>query len=149
MNERKTALLKELDDARAYLNETLARLDADAEIYPGWKKREFIAHIAGWEAMCYEAFRDYRAGAPRRSYPFADTDAANEYFVAIRQSLPLQDVTVEYEINRFVIRQFLKDIPLEEYDQPVTFVWWQETVEQFVHGAVKHEMDHAADIRAL
>src|SRR5215213_6492183 len=58
MSDRKADLLKELDDARAYLNETLARLDDDTEIYPGWKKREFIAHIAGWEAMCYEAFRD-------------------------------------------------------------------------------------------
>jgi hypothetical protein len=118
-------------------------------IYPGWKKREFIAHIAGWEAMCYEAFRDHLAGTPRRSYLFSDTDAANDYFVAIRQSLPLQDVQVEYEINRFVVKQFLKDIPIEDYDQAVTFVWWQETVEQFIHGAVKHELDHAADIRAL
>jgi len=149
VSDRKTDLLKKLDDARATLNATLARINDDTLIYPGWKKREFIAHIAGWEAMCYEAFRDHQAGTPRRSYPFSSTDAANDYFVAIRQSLPLQDVTVEYEINRFVIRQFLKDIPVEEYDQPVTFVWWQETVEQFVHGAVKHELDHAADIRAL
>ena len=149
MSDRKIALLKELDDARVYLNDSLARLDDTTEIYPGWKKREFIAHIAGWESMCYEAFRDFLSGAPRRSYAFDNTDAANNYFVAIRQNLPLQDVTVEYEINRFVIRQFLKDIPEADYDQAVTFVWWQETVEQFVHGAVKHEMDHAADIRDL
>src|SRR5882724_5869864 len=124
MSDRKTDLLKELDNARAYLNTTLASIDTETVIYPGWKKREFIAHVAGWEAMCYEAFRDYRTGKPQRSYPFATVDAANDYFVAIRQSVPLQDVTVEYEINRFAIRQFLKDIPVEEYDQPVTFLWW-------------------------
>jgi hypothetical protein len=145
----KAALLKELDDAREYLNATLANIDDDCEIYPGWKKREFIAHIAGWEAMCYEAFRDHLAGAPRRSYPFSNTDAANDYFVAIRQSVPLQDVTVEYEINRAVVRRFLLSIPEADYDQPVTFVWWQERVGQFIEGAVKHERDHANDIRKL
>ncbi len=115
----------------------------------GWYKREFIAHIAGWEAMCYEAFRDHLAGTPRRAYAFANTDAANSYFVAIRQSLPLEDVRVEYEINRVVVKKFLNDIPAADYDQSVTFVWWQERVGQFIEGAVKHERDHAADIRAL
>lgn len=145
----KAALLKGLDEARDYLNATLALINDDFEIYPGWGKREFIAHIAGWEAMCYEAFRDHLAGTSRRAYPFADTDAANAYFVAIRQSLPLQDVRVEYEINRVVVKKFLNDIPEANYDQSVTFVWWQELVGQFIEGAVKHERDHAADIRAL
>ncbi|MBI1256337.1 MAG: hypothetical protein GC204_02595 [Chloroflexi bacterium] len=149
MTDRKTALLKELDDARAYLNETLARLDDDTEIYPGWKKREFVAHIGGWEAMCYEAFRDYRAGAPRRSYPYDNADAANAYLIAVRQNMPLVDMMVEYEINRLIVKQFLKEIPVEDYNQPVSFVWYQDTVEQFIHDTVKHERDHAADIRAL
>jgi hypothetical protein len=142
----KAALLKELDDARAYLNAALASIDDDFVIYPGWKKREMIAHIAGWESMCYEAFRDHLAGTPRRSYPFTDTDAANAYFVAIRQSMPLQDVSVEYEINRVVVRRFLSDIPEADYDQSVTFLWWQERVGQFIEGAVKHERNHAEDI---
>jgi hypothetical protein len=149
MSDRKADLLYLLDDAREYLNTTLALLDDDFEIYPGWKKCEFIAHVAGWEAMCYEAFRDHLAGTPRRAYPFSNTDAANEYFVAIRRSIPLQDVRVEYEINRAVIRKFLTEIPVEDYDQPMTFIWWQETVEQFIRGAVKHERDHADDIRVL
>ncbi|MEO8393307.1 MAG: hypothetical protein ABI700_09975, partial [Chloroflexota bacterium] len=96
MSDRKADLLKELDDARVYLNETLARLDDETEIYPGWTKREFIAHIGGWEAMCYEAFRDFRAGEARRSYPYNNADAANDYLVAVRQNMPLIDVTVEY-----------------------------------------------------
>ncbi len=149
MNDRKALLLKELDEARDNLNAALDGIDTETLIYPGWKKREFIAHIAGWEAMCYEAFRDHLAGQPRRSYPYATTDEANDYFVSVRQSVPLADVTVEYEINRFAIRRFLTDIPEAVYDQPVTFLWYQETVEQFIRGAVKHERDHAADILAL
>ncbi len=149
MSYDKSALLKQLDDARDYLNATLALIGDDFVIYPGWCKREFIAHIAGWEAMCYEAFRDHLAGTPRRTYAFDKTDAANEYFVAIRQSLPLQDVRVEYEINRVVVKKFLNDIPETDYEQSVTFLWWQERVGQFIEGAVKHELDHAADIRAL
>ena len=149
MSDRKTALLKELDDARAVLNAALDGIADDAEIYPGWTKREFIAHIGGWEAMCYEAFRDFRAGEARRSYPYNDADSANDYLVAVRQNMPLIDVTVEYEINRWVVKQFLKDIPVEEYDQPVSFAWYQDTVEQFIHDTIQHELNHAADIRAL
>ncbi len=149
MRDRKAALIKELDDARDILNAALARIDADTEIYPGWKKREFVAHISGWEAMCYEAFRDFRAGTPRRSYAYSSTDAANAYFVAARQNMPLIDAMVEYEINRCVLKQLLNEIPIEDYDQAVAFVYYQETVEQFIHGAAKHELDHAADIRAL
>lgn len=149
MSDRKAALLEELDEARRYLNAVLDGIDVETLIYPGWKKREFIAHIAGWEAMCYEAFRDHLAGLPRRSYPYKTTDEANSYFVGVRESVPLPDVTVEYEINRFAVRRFLTDIPEAEYDQPVTFLWYQETVEQFIRGAVKHERDHAADILAL
>ena len=70
-------------------------------------------------------------------------------FFSIRQSVPLADVTVEYEINRFAVRQCLTDIAAADYDQPVIFLWYQETVEQFIRGAVKHERDHAADILAL
>ena len=149
MSDRKADLLKELDDARAVLNAALDGIADDAEIYPGWTKREFIAHIGGWEAMCYEAFRDFRAGEARRSYPYNDADSANDYLVAVRQKLPLIDVTVEYEINRWVVKQFLKDIPVEEYDQPVSFAWYQDTVEQFIHDTIQHELNHAADIRAL
>ncbi len=154
MSDRKAQLLKELDEARDTLNAALDGIDADTLIYPGWKKREFIAHVAGWEAMCYEAFRDHLAGLPRRSYPYSTTDEANRYFVGIRQSFPLQDVMVEYEINRFVVRQFLTDMPEAEYDQPVMFLWYQETwyqetAEQFIRGAIDHERSHAVDILAL
>lgn len=149
MSENKAALIKALDDARDYLNVALESIDDDTLIYPGWHKREFIAHIAGWEAMCYEAFRDHLAGTPRRAYPFSDIDGANAYFVAIRQSVPLEDVRVEYEINRVVVRRFLTDIPESDYDQPVKFLWYEETVGQFIRGAVNHERNHANDIRAL
>jgi hypothetical protein len=150
VSDDKAALLKEFDDARDYLNAALASIDDDTVIYPGWHKREFIAHIVGWEAMCYEAFRSFLMGVPRRTYPFDNTlDAANEYFVSIRQCMPLQDVSVEYEINHAIVRRFLLDIPEADYDQKVTFLWYAETVVQFIRGAVSHERNHADDIRAL
>lgn len=149
MGVDKTALLKELDDARDTLNAALDSISEVTVIYPGWRKREFMAHVAGWEAMCYEAFRDHVAGTPRRPYPYGDIDGANAYFVAVRQSMPLQDVRVEYEINHAIVRRFLVDIPEADYGQTVTFLWYGQTVEEFIKGAIEHERDHADDIRAL
>ena len=86
MNRSKADLLKELDDARVDLWTALAALDPDIEIYPGWKKREFFAHIGGWEAAVFESFRDHVAQVPLHSgYTYATNDEANAAYASERQ----------------------------------------------------------------
>ena len=50
----KTALMSEMDQARAELWQLVDAVDPATEIYPGWNKRDFFAHIAGWEAFVFE-----------------------------------------------------------------------------------------------
>lgn len=145
--------LKAMDEARIYLWSVIEGLSDTVEIYPGWNKRDFLAHIAGWEAMVFDVFRDYLVGAPLKNYPYNDVkdpdaanDAANALYVAERQSMTIDSARLECEIYRFAIREMLLDIPAENYDRVIPFPWGQMTAARFVQDAIDHERDHADEI---
>jgi hypothetical protein len=150
MEAKKAELLADLKAARNDLWAALEPIDPDTEIYPGWKKRDFFAHIGGWEALVYGAFRDYLAGVPGKGvYPFANMDEANAHFVGVRKSMTLVDTKLECEIYRYAIEQILLQIPAEDYGKTVQLPWGGEIITDFLRGAIRHEEKHTSDIRQL
>ncbi|MBK8030038.1 MAG: ClbS/DfsB family four-helix bundle protein [Chloroflexi bacterium] len=149
MSQDKASLLQSLDAERDNLWAVLADVDPAVDIYPGWNKRDFFAHMAGWDALMFTIFRDTVAGIPVTPYPYINVDVTNAQFVAERQSATVDGARLECEINRFALKIFLESIPAEAYGQLVRFPWASETVTQFVEGAIIHERDHARDIVEL
>lgn len=152
MTDHKADLIHQLDAQRDDLWALLNGIDPAVELYPGWFKREFFAHIAGWEAAVFEIFRDHIAGVPFKTYShnnLHDVDGANNAFVAERAKITLPGAQLECEINRFAIKALLEDIPAASYDQPIAFPWGQESVASWIAGAINHERTHAAEIRAV
>lgn len=150
MSDQKTTLLAELKQARAELWAVLEPIGEDAEIFPGWNKRDFFAHIGAWEAMVYKEFWAYLAGVPvTGNYPFATMDEANAHFVDARRGFTAEDAKLECEINRYAIERMLMDIPAADYDKTVQFPWGGESIVDFLVEAIKHERDHAEEIRQL
>lgn len=147
MNTDKTALLQELDAARADLWQLIDRLDAAHRMTPEWNKRDFFAHLAGWDALMFTVFSDHVAGVRDQRYAYSGIDESNRTFVAHRQSMSEADAKLESEINRFALRTLLNQIAAGDYGQMVQLPWGQETVAQFIEGAIRHEQEHAADIR--
>ncbi len=147
MTPDKPSLLQALDAERDHLWALLAAVDPQLEIYPGWNKRDFFAHMAGWDALMFTIFRDTVAGIPVTPYPYINVDVTNAQFVAERQSATVDGARLECEINRFALKILLDSIP--DYGQSVRFPWASETVTQFIEGAIIHERDHARDIAAL
>jgi hypothetical protein len=141
--------LKELDDTRDDLWNVLDSANSNLEISPGIKKRELFAHIAGWEAIVFAAFREHVYGGPANTYVYPGLDAANADFVAERQSSTPEGVKLEAEINRFAIKAMLSTIPAEKWDIPVRFPWGQETITQWMQGAIDHEREHADEIKRI
>lgn len=148
MNELQR-LCQELDDARDELWALIDPLADSFEIYPGWTKREFYAHMGGWDAIVYDAFRSYRTGVPQRVFPYSDIDEANAYFVSVRRTLPVEDAKLESEINRFAIQVWLKDIPPERTGDLIAFPWGVQSILRWTRGAIDHELEHAQDIREM
>lgn len=143
----KNQLLQELNDIRDELWTALEELDAITVIYPGWKKREFFTHVAGWEAMVFDVIKRHLSGQERCDYGYTDIDSANERFVATRLSMTLEDAKLECEINRFAIITLLERI--ENFEDSIPLPWGNETVTQFVQGAIEHERLHLTDIHNL
>lgn len=147
MLNEKRQLIQELNAAREELWALLDQLDETTIIYPGWTKREFFAHVAGWEAMVFDVFRRHLAHQPPDDYGYTDLDSANARFVSVRQSTTLKDAKLECEINRFAILTLLNDV--NDFNEVIEFPWGEETVTTFIQGAVDHERIHAADIAKL
>lgn len=124
-------------------------LDANTEIYPGWNKRDFFAHIAGWEAVVFDRFYYYVNGIAPKYYPQRPVDEMNVGFVAERQSATVEGAKLECEINRFAIKTLLSQIPAERYDEAVLFPWGSETISQWLQGAINHERKHALEIMQM
>jgi hypothetical protein len=149
MHADKASLMQMLDAERDHLWALLADVDPEVEIYPGWNKRDFFAHMAGWDAMVFEVFHDTVAGVPVKDYAYTTVDETNAHFVAERQSMTLVSARRECEVNRFALKTVLDSIPADEYSRPIQLPWGIETVAQFVEGAIIHERDHARDIAEL
>lgn len=147
MQNLKIELLQEVKIARDELWAILAQLDDTIEIYPGWKKREFLTHVAGWEAMVFDVFYRFLSGQEPADYGYTDIDSANERFVRVRQSFTMEDAKLECEINRFAILTLIQTI--DDFDTVIPLPWGNETVAQFIRGAIDHERTHMADIVKL
>ena len=152
MTTDRTALMLEMDQARDELWQIVDGSDPATEVYPGWNKRDFIAHIAGWEAFVFEFFKYNAQAIPLKPYPYhnlKNLDEANAHFVAERQSSTLEGVKLECEISRYAIKRMMNDISDEDFNKPMQFPWGNLTVAKFIRDAIDHESDHAADIRKL
>src|SRR5690606_31476498 len=97
-------------------------------------KREFFAHIAGWEAMVFEIFQDELSGRTPKDYGYTNTDDANARYVAARRGFTVADAKLECEINRFAIKTLLDQI--DDFSRPILLPWGTETVTQFLEGAI-------------
>ncbi len=144
--ESKARLLEELDEARDYLWGELASIGDHTEISPGMTKIKILAHIAGWESLVFAALREHIYGIPAAPHPYDGVDALNHEFLLIRRGATAASARLECEINRFAIGALLTLVSDEDLDSPVTFPWGEETVAQFLQGAIKHERDHADEI---
>jgi hypothetical protein len=143
----KNQLLQELNEARDVLWSHMAALDETVEIYPGWKKREFFAHMAGWDAMVFDVFRTHVSKQPPKDYRYTDVDDMNARFVAVRASTTVRDAKLECEINRFAMQTILEGI--DDFSEVVQLPWGKNTLTEFVQGAIEHELSHATDIEHL
>ena len=76
MSNTRAQLIEEVLAAREELWRLLDNLDDTTEIYPGWKKREFFTHVAGWEAMVFEVIQRHLSHQAQKDYHYTDIDSA-------------------------------------------------------------------------
>jgi DinB superfamily len=150
MDAEKEALIAELDCARERLNLILDRVTPQVEIYPSWKLKQVLDHVAGWDDAVIAAILSHSRGdVPAVTAP-RGIDYYNTETVTTRESLPLEQTRREYEVTREQLKQAIRDMPSDKFTQPFVSPWGKAgTMAWLVKIFVEHELEHAREIEEI
>lgn len=143
-------LISQLDEAREQMRSLIQKLDPQNEIYPGWKVKELLAHIAGWDDSCIASLRAHMTNDLPTTPAAAGIDPFNAVSVSERATRSTEQVQSEWEQSREILKELIRDLPEEKLDQPFVFPWGQVgTLEIMVRVFAEHEIEHVDEIRSL
>jgi len=143
----KNRYLQWFDQARAEMRSVLEVVDPGWEVYPGWRMRENIAHITGWEEVTIKSLRAYLDGGEPYLLPVQGIDAHNADLVAVRQAMTLEDVLREWEETRGLLKSTLAELPESDLEKWITFPWGEQgTIKEMLDIIAGHEQEHAREL---
>ena len=146
----KTRLTQELDQSREHLRAALARLDAQAEIYPGWTVKQLLAHICGWDEATTASLRAHAEGIEPAVPAARGIDPYNAESVETREALSYEQTVKEWELAREELETVIMEMPPEKLEQPLVVPWGPTaSVARLIRVFVEHEEEHAEEIRRL
>ncbi len=149
MSDKREELIQRLDAARAVLQELLAAIPPETEIFPGWTLRQFYAHLTGWDDAVTATLRAHAAGQTPATPAAKGIDAYNAESVATRSTLDYDHIVREWQLAREEVKAALRALPLEKLDEPVLYAWGPTgSVEKMINVFVWHEgTEHADELR--
>lgn len=139
-------LIDWLDQARDKLNTALQHIQAQQEIFPGWQRRHFLAHIIGWDEVAIAILRCHQ----KEEQPEAITgsiDGYNEQLIARLAMLSEDQLCLKWESVRQELREVIIDYPKSKLNNRLTYPWGGSgSVEGLVKIWVEHEERHAQEL---
>ena len=160
MNESaaKTELLKAIRNARAALENALARLDdhtqATTIIAGEWTAKDIMVHVADWERRFLRWVEIGRRGEipehPEPGISWAEEDWLNRSVVERERARSLDEVRAEFSAAYRAVYEAIAAMSHDELFAPGYYTWTgEEPLAAIVHGVtIDHYAGHAADILA-
>jgi uncharacterized damage-inducible protein DinB len=149
MSEKKR-LLRWFDQARAEMRSTLEGIDTEQEIYPGWRIRENIAHITGWEEVTLKSLQAFLEGGEPYLLPVQGIDQHNADLIAARQSMTYEEALHEWEETREALISAIAELSEGDLETRITFPWGPRgTLRDMLAIIADHEGDHARGLSEL
>ena len=143
MFAQRAFLIQRLKEKREVIEQLVANAPSDKEIYAGWKIKELLAHLSGWDDAIVEALQAHAKGEPVNRTVSTGINAYNAKTVRTRESLSLEQVIKEWKATRELVFHALDDLPDEKFNQQLTFPWGEPgTVAYFIEIFVEHEEHH-------
>ncbi len=147
MSHQSEFLIARLNKARGYLTELVLHAPHDKEIYPGWKLKEFVGHVSGWDDSVIQALRTHGLGKPVDKTVTEGIDAYNAQAVSERATLDLDDILKEYGDKRLALIQAVRDLPEDKLNLPLDFPWGEfGSVAYMIEIFVDHEEELAGHL---
>jgi DinB superfamily len=146
-HDEKSRLIDRFDKGRNEMRSVLERLDPGREIYPGWRIKENIAHITGWEEVTLKALQAYLAGGKAYLLPVQGIDAHNEDMIAARAALPFEEALREWEETREALKSVIMRLSDQDLETWIAFPWGlQGSIKDMLAIIADHERDHAHEL---
>lgn len=144
-------LIQQLDESRTRIQTVLERIPSGQEIYPGWTKREFIAHVAGWDDGTILAITEFIENrTPKESPARKGIDFYNAHSVETRVELDLDHIQREWVFNRQTLKDLLAAVPGEKFNVRFQFPWQEYgDIQSLVRIMIHHEHEHAEELEKL
>ncbi|HEY2980522.1 MAG TPA: maleylpyruvate isomerase N-terminal domain-containing protein [Anaerolineales bacterium] len=144
MFQQREFLIRRLNQSRGHLDELIAAVPRDKQIYPNWTLKEFLAHLSGWDDSTIEALRAHARGEPVGTTVARGIDAYNAQTVSTRAELDLEHILKEWATTRQSLLQALRDLPDEKFNVPLNMPWGETgSVAYFIEIFVDHDEEHA------
>jgi DinB superfamily len=143
-------LIAKMERSRVRLNAVLEKVTPQAEIYPNWKVKQVMDHIAGWDELVYLSLSAYSLGEKPSVSVKGGIDHYNAESVAARKALSLEQSRQAYDAARERVLEILRELPLEMLTKKYPAPWGGMcTVNSIVKIFASHELEHAKQIEEV
>ncbi len=143
-------MVSKMERSRARLNAALDKVAPQAEIYPAWKMKQVMDHIAGWDELVQSTLQAYKNGISPAPMIVDGIDPFNAASVAKRKALPVEQSRRDYAAARQRLIQELRKLPAEMLTQKYPAPWGGLcTISSIVRIFVSHEQEHAQQIEEV
>jgi hypothetical protein len=143
-------LVAKMEHSRAQLNAILDKAAPQIEIYPTWKMKQVMDHIAGWDELVFSSLRAYMKGESPAPAVKDGIDRFNAESVARRKDVPIERSRQEYDVAREHVIRVLRELPSDMLTQKYPAPWGGKcTISSIVRIFVSHEQEHAKQIEEV
>jgi hypothetical protein len=147
MDTKIEQMVAKMERSRAELDAALEKIAPQTEIYPTWKIKQVMDHIAGWDELVYSSLQAYKNGESPAPMVEDGIDRFNAASVTARKEVSIEQSRQEYNTARQRVIQVLRELPIEMLTQKYPAPWGGKcTISSIVRIFVSHEQEHAQQI---
>lgn len=147
--EDKQRLIDLLTDTHSATRKVMEGIDLETRIYSesGWRIRDILGHIAGWDRQAAKSLRAFRDGEDY-GIPDLDEDATNEAMVHEQRNWTVEQVFAEWDLAREDFKLAVEEIELDKFPGDLLYPWGDErgSIAQLVEYMAEHDIEHRDEI---
>lgn len=126
------------------------RIDPEKKVYPEWKIKEVLAHLAGWDEATTASVRSFLDKTRPEVVAHEGVDVYNAKSVSTRGELPLEHIIREYKLERQKLLMALRELKEEDVEALIIYPWGSEgSIYELVYRMAAHEANHAKEIEEV
>jgi hypothetical protein len=150
VSREKSNFITRLDDSRKVTADALANSNPESVIYsaPGWRIKDIIAHLAGWEREVITSLNAYNTGREYHIPDFTNDDDYNDQLFQRNKDLPTDQIYTDWHQTRADFKTAILAVPAETFEGEIMCPWGLTSgITGIVNDMIGHEAEHLHDIQ--